>query len=571
MNDLHLSWNLCCRVGAPLRGLLLLAASAAVVHAAESASLMVKPPVAMPGGLSLHPVITSVSKTQDLVTVEWFGIQGPFQVLHSTAANSNVWETLGQPTFRSRLTASLPGELGFLRVLSGRPVSTEPTGGTLNYAGAAACLDCHEKAHTDWMQTRHANALQTLQAIRQDQNPSCLPCHTVGFGTPLGYKDQATTPHLAGVQCENCHGPAGNHMANVRDPSAFPKVTVAAEVCGGCHNDFHHPTFDEWKLSLHAVATPGVSESILQQGEPRMLSCGACHSGAVRTALLKGLEQPGTLMPHRIDAAHFGITCSVCHEPHSNTYGTAGSGNPQLRNPVASTINFSYSTASSTSFAAQYNPNVQLCGQCHNMRGARWQDTSRPPHHSPQYNLLIGQGAYDAGKPIIAAHGEMEKQCVQCHTHPHPADPLTPENPNYTGHDFKVRMETCAGCHLSAENAGRIVSRTQDALKTQIRELKELLDNWALTSAPAEIQSKYGRLGWEYSVPGQLSNPEGSADVRGPSAAEQTSIPEAIKQARMNLYLVEHDGSFGVHNGAYARHLLNVARTNVLNAAAGRQ
>src|SRR5436853_7926635 len=88
-------------------------------RAAENTNQMVKPPVGLPGGLSLHPVITSVTRTQDVVTVEWFGLQGPFQVLHSTSANTNDWQKLGNPTFRSRLNVSLPGELGFFRVLGG--------------------------------------------------------------------------------------------------------------------------------------------------------------------------------------------------------------------------------------------------------------------------------------------------------------------------------------------------------------------------------------------------------------------------------------------------------------------
>ncbi len=41
-------------------------------------------------------------------------------------------------------------------------------------------------------------------------------------------------------------------------------------------------------------------------------------------------------------------------------------------------------------FTNVYNPNVNVCGQCHNDRGAAWTDTSRAPHHSPQYNMLLG-------------------------------------------------------------------------------------------------------------------------------------------------------------------------------------
>ena len=57
-------------------------------------------------------------------------------------------------------------------------------------------------------------------------------------------------------------------------------------------------------------------------------------------------------------------------------------------------------------FAGQYNPSIHVCAQCHNSRGARWDDIgrtwngtnfvasapswSRGPHNSPQYNILIG-------------------------------------------------------------------------------------------------------------------------------------------------------------------------------------
>jgi hypothetical protein len=534
------------------------------LFAAESAEIMVKPPVPLPGGLSPHPVITSVGKTNDVVSVEWFGIQGPFEVLHSTTTDSNSWKLVGLPTYRSRLNVSLPGEdAGFFRVLSGRPTSTDPNGGTMNYVGASVCADCHEDAHMNWEQTGHAKALDTLKAIKQDKNSSCLPCHTVGYGTPLGFKDEAATPHLAGVQCENCHGPAGAHLANVRDASVRPKVTVAAEVCGGCHTDFHHPTFDEWKTSPHAKVTEDVASSMLQQGEPRMLSCGPCHSGAVRESLLEGLEKPGTPLPNRIDAAYFGVTCAVCHDAHVNMPNPPKLPNPQLRNPLYSTDNFSYNTGTNTTFAAQYNPDIQVCAQCHNMRGARWQDTSRPPHHSPQYNVLIGKGAFDLGNGSMAAHGFIENQCAQCHTHPHAADSPSAETPSYTGHAFEVRVENCTICHLTTEAAEHALEHTQTDTKSKIEAVRALLDNWATNKAPADLQAKYGRYSWEYTTAGQISNPTNNPAIKGPSSADQAKVPDAIKQARMNMYLVEHDGSYGVHNGTYARYLLQVATTNV--------
>ena len=266
---------------------------------AENTNLMIKPPVALPGGLSLHPIVTSLTRTQDVLTVEWFGIQSPYQLLHATSPDTNSWESLGNPTFGTTLSVPLSGDLGFFRVLGGRPVSTSESGGTVNYVGATSCVDCHGATHNAWAETGHARAFASLKSVNQHTNSSCLICHTVGYGTPLGFKDEATTPHLAGVQCENCHGPAASHMANVRDASVRPKVTVAAEVCGGCH-DYHHATFDEWKQSQHAVTNSDVSASILAQGESRMLSCGVCHSAAVREALLEQLENPSTPLPSRV-------------------------------------------------------------------------------------------------------------------------------------------------------------------------------------------------------------------------------------------------------------------------------
>ena len=51
----------------------------------------------------------------------------------------------------------------------------------------------------------------------------------------------------------------------------------------------------------------------------------------------------------------------------------------------------------------------------------------------------------------------------------------------------------------------------------------------------------------------------------GPSSSDQNKIPEAIKQARFNIYMVLHDGSLGIHNPRYASALTADAETKVLN------
>jgi len=95
--------------------------------------------------------------------------------------------------------------------------------------------------------------------------------------------------------------------------------------------------------------------------------------------------------------------------------------------------------------------------------------------------------------------------------------------------------------------------------------VKALLDQWALTKAPTNLTAKYKQLVWEYNTAGGLSSPDGT--LKGPTTAEQNAatngVPNAIKEARFNLYLVYHDGSWGIHNTDYTMGLLQVAEDNV--------
>jgi hypothetical protein len=343
----------------------------------------------------------------------------------------------------------------------------------------------------------------------------------------------------------------------------LPLKTLSAEMCGGCHTDAHHPTYDEWSGSGHgSLEIPEEEFADPVSGPPRMLTCGACHSGATRLALLnETLKNPDPTnfhpeMPSTEVASETAITCATCHDLHVKTAYPA-----QLRFPTHSEIPYSYSTA--TNFAANFNPQVQTCAQCHNMRGATWKGTGRPPHHSPQYNILIGNGGVEGGATDVpqSAHMKIENQCAQCHTHQHAPDEITEATPAYTGHDFKPTMKGCAPCH--DEIGGELLTEVvQGNIKKQIVEIKGLLDTWGTTKAPEALRTKYGALSWEFTSIGQLSTPTDSVKT-GPTAAEQATVPDNIKQARHNLYMIEHDASYGVHNGNYSRFLLKVARDKV--------
>ena len=181
------------------------------------------------------------------------------------------------------------------------------------------------------------------------------------------------------MQCENCHGPAANHAANPDDPTVVPQVEIAATVCGGCHTGPMQPTYEEWKTSGHAAVVPDALQT-MSSSTNNISSCGRCHSGSVRLALIDG--QNPVALTNDLNVA---ITCAVCHDPHSTNANPA-----QLRNPLSSTNYFSLATSDVFTNIYAANTNINLCGQCHNARGAAWTDTSRAPHRSPQYNFLLG-------------------------------------------------------------------------------------------------------------------------------------------------------------------------------------
>jgi hypothetical protein len=488
--------------------------------------------VTQPGGMPGCPVITGADKLTNGIRISWYGPPGYCQVLKKGSLNDKTWTAMGGFT-NSTGMAVITGltSNAFFRIAGLAP----------QYAGSQACAECHQGTHDSVSYTRHSGAFTNSAFVASggQTNSSCLACHTVGYGLPNGFvslKDKNTYPRLAGVQCESCHGPAGNHAANPDDITARPRVELAAQVCGGCHTGSEHPTFDEWKTSGHYQVVEDMSPA------SRVDSCGRCHSGSARLTMLAG-GNPLTIT----NDANVGLVCVTCHDPHQVT------SNPhQLRNPLSSTNDYFITT--SGAFTNQYNPNINLCAQCHNHRGASWTATSRPPHHSPQYNILLGTiGELSTGSATYqpAAHGTMlPNQCVDCHMQTQDA---ANGQPAVTGHSFQVTSyNLCLQCHPYPELLAEFATM---AVGDQIQEIKNDLDLWATTKAPLALRTKYGALAWEYTTPGELSS--GTA---GPDSTEQAQIPDNIKKARYNLYLVLHDGSYGVHNGPFVSSLLNNAR-----------
>ncbi|MBF0175954.1 MAG: hypothetical protein HQL63_03780 [Magnetococcales bacterium] len=117
-------------------------------------------------------------------------------------------------------------------------------GDTGPFVGAQPCRSCHAAPFEAWQKSPHARALPTLEKVNKDFDPDCLVCHTVGFALPGGFVEKGVTPHLAGVQCESCHGAGREHA---REGGARIKHLAADQsepLCRGCHNALHAPAFE---------------------------------------------------------------------------------------------------------------------------------------------------------------------------------------------------------------------------------------------------------------------------------------------------------------------------------------
>jgi hypothetical protein len=154
------------------------------------------------------------------------------------------------------------------------------------YEGVAKCKNCHEETakgnqYMKWRESKHATAYETLASDEAKEiakkkgiddpqkRDKCLKCHVTAFGVSgdtLGKKFDTAR----GVQCEQCHGPGGNHVKarleaaaeedesddvfgleeegrRIKLPEGEVNGKVEEKICASCHNA-DSPTFKEFKF-----------------------------------------------------------------------------------------------------------------------------------------------------------------------------------------------------------------------------------------------------------------------------------------------------------------------------------
>lgn len=138
------------------------------------------------------------------------------------------------------------------------------------FVGTAKCGECHTTALDIWEGSMHAEATEHIVHpgergdVARHFDPECLSCHVTGWNPQgyypyaSGYLDLASSKHLHGNGCENCHGPGSSHVAAEVDGSDADEETKLAlrkamqlpldkarERCMECHDLDNSPDFHE--------------------------------------------------------------------------------------------------------------------------------------------------------------------------------------------------------------------------------------------------------------------------------------------------------------------------------------
>lgn len=430
--------------------------------------------------------------------------------------------------------------------------------GFLGYYTAAAkkttCGNCHVGHQVDWINTKHANAWEDLEASGH-ANDTCRSCHSVNSkgniaeGT-TGW-DATKAEVYQDVQCESCHGPGLEHVKNpevaANVPLANAHIADVDASCASCHNGTHHPFVEQWQLSRHSqVESPTIGNA----------SCAKCHEG--KTSLLR-FAGTDPAFRDKGDTEAWPVTCTVCHDPHANR------NEGQLRLPVDSP-----------------DPAENLCMQCHIRVDEPTGGSSRGNSpHAPQGAVVIGIAGYRPANfsspedQIISSHGSAAntRLCATCHVnmytvndaatgafvfqsvgHTFGALPCVDANGqpiSNDGCDYNTTARSFGGCVNSGCHATQqVASSALGSLRTQLATLADQLwvdsnGNEAIDAAPTD-QGMLPTI--KATVPGAL-NP-----------SDNTITPADGAEFNVKLFGEDRygngDKSHGVHNPFLAKALL---------------
>ena len=485
---------------------------------------------------------------------------------------------------------------------------------------AALCTVCHDDTiapdqFTGWKESGHAEIFSDNLNTSTHYGESCFACHTVGFNKSADNTgiDEASdyadflaagllnkpsannwttvlasypaTAKQANIQCESCHGPQNDGQAHPGTPSGASRINITSDVCGSCHGEpTRHARFQQWEESKHGDYALAVSRGTDS-------SCARCHAGQGFLAWLPQLQagDPGnitTTITWTADTVH-PQTCAVCHDPHEQ--GTT-SGEPNT-----ATVRLEGNTPLlPAGFQANGVGRGAICITCHNTRNGTHNDGvagaigDTAPHTAAQGDVLMGQNAYFVNVDQRSPHSLVTDTCATCHMELTPPPAELSDNLAGTNHSFEASLSICTQCH-GTFNGGTI----QETIETELEELKAAIESAIRdeiiaqtgagntvtitgevggvatstditdgnTVSTVELTEYHGRMAMNITVSGTIYEYVRLASdtvVNGGTLLSSTQGQD-IAKATWNYFLIEGDGSEGIHNPGFTLEVLSAS------------
>jgi hypothetical protein len=325
-----------------------------------------------------------------------------------------------------------------------------------------------------------------------------------------------------------------NRLLATREGTADGRRGPTAAHCGRCHTE---QGYLAWLPQM-------------QRGNPGLLAKPDGTPADVQHLLSLGLSRR-TVQP---------ITCNTCHQP-----------NMKLRQVGATPLLPAGFRAVGVGEGAQ-------CMTCHNSRnGAITWNAPDPgrysaPHTSSQADVIMGKNVFyvDYGSNFVSPHATfIGDSCVTCHV-----------RMSKTPHAFKAETDVCIRCHGREYTAERV----QSGAKTLIHELEHAIEArimanktriatirvWnptvyayvdTITVDPASIKEVElaeiaGQQGAIFHLAGGRKIRTQIGELRDAQGRPSFPTTDPIIKAGWNFWLLEGDGSWGVHNPRFLRQVV---------------
>ena len=282
--------------------------------------------------------------------------------------------------------------------------------GDYSRRGADTCLGCHDEDE----------AFPTLEVFRTVHG------HPGVSGSPFQVAHGGVLP--AGMQCEACHGPGGEHTTSIlaagaaREPMVNfglrgnTDAVVQNSLCLACHANYERA---HWAGSAHEEGGLACADchvihaevDAVRTREGQSEACGRCHRQVAADTL--------KLSAHPMRDNQF--LCRDCHDPHG------GGADALVRRATVNDTCLACHADLRGPFLWEHAPVVEDCGICH------------VPHGSNQPALLVRRAP---------------QLCQGCHSSVgHRSFAQTPENLAAGRASAFLLANACLNCHFAVHGS----------------------------------------------------------------------------------------------------------------------